>query len=49
MAATLVVSAAHAEEHQHMSAWLWVAGIAIAAALLAAVVIARRRTNRKDF
>ena len=47
--ATLVVSAAHAEEHQHLSAWPWVAGVAIVAALLAAVVIARRRTNRKDF
>ena len=46
---TLVVSAVQTEEHAHFNAWPWVAGFAIAAALLAAVLVARRRTNRKEF
>ncbi|MBZ2209778.1 hypothetical protein [Massilia soli] len=45
---TLVVNEIHGEEHEHLNAWPWVTGIAIAAAILAAVVFARRRTNRKD-
>ena len=46
---TLTVSAVHADDHgPHVDGWPWVIGIAIAAAILAAVVFARRRLNRKD-
>lgn len=43
---TLVVGAVHAEEQKHVNAWAWVLGIAIA--MLGAVVLNRRRLNRKE-
>lgn len=45
---TLVVGAVHADDHVGVSAWPWVLGFAIAAALIAALVFNRRRLNRKD-
>ena len=44
---TLVVSAVHSDEHDHFDGWPWVIGAALAA-ILAAIVIARRRMNRKE-
>lgn len=45
---TLVVSAQQTDEHDHFDGWPWVIGAALAAAILAAIVIARRRLNRKE-
>ena len=45
---TLVVGPGQTEEHDHTDSWRpWVFGAAAAAALLAAIVFARRRLNRK--
>lgn len=45
---TLVVSAVPTEDHDDFDGWPWGIGTAIAAAILAAIVIARRRPNRKE-
>lgn len=44
---TLVMPATLEAEHEHTNVWPWVAGAALAAAALAALVIARRRMHGK--
>jgi hypothetical protein len=44
---TLIVSPEENEEHAHFDGWPWVIG-AVVAAILAAIVLARRRKNRKE-
>ena len=44
---TLLVAAAPAGEHDHFDGWRWIIGATLAAALLAAMLIARRRLTRK--